>query len=170
VASIPGGIFFGWLGDRIGRRKVFMMMILTLSFVTGVTALAPENGWIFIAAMRFIVGLGVGGIAAVDLPWLQEFVPASKRGWVSGLSIGLLPLGPPVSSLIFRGQRPSPGRSWGSGGSGEPIEAFGKLQDCFSRAGIGQRSSHLSCLLGTVEPLHGFIQNRWHLVLRLIEN
>jgi predicted MFS family arabinose efflux permease len=30
VASIPGGIFFGWLGDKIGRRQVFMMMILTL--------------------------------------------------------------------------------------------------------------------------------------------
>jgi len=44
VAAIPGGIFFGWLGDKIGRRKVFMMMILTLSFATGVTALAPEMG------------------------------------------------------------------------------------------------------------------------------
>src|SRR5271167_3881440 len=100
VASIPGGIIFGWLGDKIGRRKVFMMMILTLSFATGVTALAPENGWIFIAAMRFIVGLGVGGLAAVDLPLLQEFVPASKRGWVSGLSIGLLPLGPLLAALF----------------------------------------------------------------------
>src|SRR5215469_11865927 len=91
VASIPGAIIFGWLGDKIGRRAVFMMMILMLSFGTGVTALAPEGGWIFVAAMRFIVGLGVGGLAAVDLPLLQEFLPASKRGWVSGLSIGLLP-------------------------------------------------------------------------------
>ncbi len=100
VAAIPGGIFFGWLGDKIGRRTVFMMMILILSLATGVMALAPENGWIFIATMRFIVGLGVGGLAAVDLPLLQEFVPASKRGWVSGLSIGLLPLGPMLAALL----------------------------------------------------------------------
>ena len=100
IATIPGGIFFGWLGDKIGRRTVFMMMILILSFGTGVTALAPENGWVFIAAMRFIVGLGVGGLAAVDLPLLQEFVPASKRGWISGLSIGLLPLGPLLAALL----------------------------------------------------------------------
>ncbi len=100
IAAIPGGIFFGWLGDKIGRRKVFMMMILTLSLATGVMALAPENGWLFIATMRFIVGLGVGGLAAVDLPLLQEFVPASKRGWVSGLSIGLLPLGPLLAALF----------------------------------------------------------------------
>ena len=100
IAAIPGGIFFGWLGDKIGRRKVFMMMILMLSLGTGVTALAPEGSWLFIAAMRFIVGLGVGGLAAVDLPLLQEFVPASKRGWVSGLSIGLLPLGPLLAALL----------------------------------------------------------------------
>lgn len=100
IAAIPGGIFFGWLGDKIGRRNVFMMMILILSFATGATALAPEHGWVFVAAMRFIVGLGVGGLAAVDLPLLQEFVPASKRGWVSGLSIGLLPLGPLLAALL----------------------------------------------------------------------
>ena len=100
IAAIPGAIFFGWLGDKIGRRKVFMMMILILSLATGVMALAPEHGWIFIASMRFIVGLGVGGLAAVDLPLLQEFVPASKRGWVSGLSIGLLPLGPLLAALF----------------------------------------------------------------------
>jgi MFS transporter, putative metabolite:H+ symporter len=100
MAAIPGAIFFGWLGDKIGRRKVFMLMILTLSLATGVMALAPENGWIFIASMRFIVGLGVGGLGAVDLPLLQEFVPASKRGWVSGLSIGLLPLGPLLAALL----------------------------------------------------------------------
>jgi len=100
IAAIPGGIFFGWLGDKIGRRKVFMMMILILSVGTGVTALAPENGWLFIASMRFIVGLGVGGLAAVDLPLLQEFVPASKRGWVSGLSIGLLPVGPMLAAFL----------------------------------------------------------------------
>jgi MFS transporter, putative metabolite:H+ symporter len=100
VASIPGAIIFGWLGDKIGRRTVFMMMILTLSLATGVMALAPENGWLFIASMRFIVGLGVGGLGAVDVPLMQEFVPASKRGFISGLSLGLLPLGPLLAALL----------------------------------------------------------------------
>jgi MFS transporter, putative metabolite:H+ symporter len=94
IAAIPGGILFGWLGDKIGRRKVFMTTILILSFSTGMMALAPQGSWMFMVVMRFFVGLGVGGLAAADLPLLQEFVPASKRGWVSGLSIGLLPLGP----------------------------------------------------------------------------
>ena len=79
VASVPAGFFFGWLGDKIGRRKVFMITILTFSLATGAMALTPERGWIFLTVMRFIVGLGVGGFFAVDMPLLQEFVPASKQ-------------------------------------------------------------------------------------------
>lgn len=46
VAAIPGGIFFGWLGDKIGRRKVFMTTILTFCSRPGVMALAPERSWV----------------------------------------------------------------------------------------------------------------------------
>jgi len=93
VAAIPGGIFCGWLGDKIGRRKVFIITMLTFSVATGIMALTPEGDWLFLTVMRFIVGFGVVGVAAVDMPLLQEFVPASKRGWVSGLSIALVPGG-----------------------------------------------------------------------------
>lgn len=37
--------------------------------------------------MRFIVGFGVVGVAAVDMPLLQEFLPAAKRGWISFIQI-----------------------------------------------------------------------------------
>jgi putative MFS transporter len=100
VASVPAGYFFGWLGDNIGRRKVFMMTILTFSLATGLMALTPERGWIFLTVMRFIVGFGVGGFFAVDMPLLQEFVPASKRGWISGASMSLLPAGPLAAAAL----------------------------------------------------------------------
>jgi MFS transporter, putative metabolite:H+ symporter len=100
VAAIPGGIFFGWFGDRIGRRNVFMITILTFSLATGAMALTPERDWVFMAVMRFIVGFGVTGLASVDLPLLQEFVPASKRGWISGLSIGLVPGGGVLAAIL----------------------------------------------------------------------
>ena len=93
VAAIPGGIVCGWLGDKIGRRQVLIIMILMLSLATGAMALTPEGGWIYLAVMRFIVGFGVVGVAAVDVPLLQEFVPAGKRGLISGLSTGLVPGG-----------------------------------------------------------------------------
>ncbi len=100
ISSIPGGIFFGWLGDKIGRRKVFIITMLTFSIATGLMAVTPERNWIYMVVMRLIVGFGVGGVAAVDMPLLQEFLPASKRGWVSGLSIGLLPLGPLLAAAM----------------------------------------------------------------------
>jgi putative MFS transporter len=93
VAAVPGAIFFGWLGDKIGRRWVFMITILTFSLATGAMALTPDRGWIYLTVMRFIVGVGVVGVAAVDMPLLQEFIPAAKRGWTSGLSIALVPGG-----------------------------------------------------------------------------
>ena len=93
VAAVPGAIFSGWLGDKIGRRRVFLITILTFSLATGAMALTPDRGWIYLTVMRFIVGIGVVGVAAVDMPLLQEFIPAAKRGWISGLSIALVPGG-----------------------------------------------------------------------------
>jgi hypothetical protein len=49
----------------------------------------------------------------------------------------------PLSLLVFRRQLPSEEHGGCSGGSGEPIEAIGKLQDRFPSAGISQLPSHL---------------------------
>jgi hypothetical protein len=59
--------------------------------------------------------------------------------------------------VLFRRQLPSAEHSRGSGGAGEPIEAFGKFQDCFPRAGIGQLPGHLPRLFGAVKPFPCFI-------------
>ena len=93
VAAVPGGWFFGWLGDKIGRRNVFMITVLVFSLGTGAMALTPQGAWMYLVVMRFIVGLGVGGMLVVDLPLIAEFVPAKKRGLISGLSTSMLPAG-----------------------------------------------------------------------------
>jgi len=100
VSAVPGGYFFGWLGDKIGRRKVFMMTILTFSLATGAMALTPDGAWAYLAVMRLIVGIGVAGMSSVSLPLLQEFVPASKRGFVGGLSMCLLPAAPLLGAVL----------------------------------------------------------------------
>ena len=101
VGAIPGAMFWGWMADKIGRRKVFIYTILNFSLATGVLALTPDtNGWIFLTIFRFFVGFGVAGLYAVDLPLVQEFVPSSKRGKVGGLVTACLPLGTTLGAFI----------------------------------------------------------------------
>jgi putative MFS transporter len=94
VGAIPGAFFWGWMADRIGRRKVFIATALNFSLATGIMALTPDQyGWIFLSVFRFFVGVGVAGLIAVDLPLVQEFVPSSKRGFVGGIVTTTISIG-----------------------------------------------------------------------------
>ncbi len=93
IGAILGAGFWGWLADRIGRRKVLIASIINFSLATGILALTPDNGWIFLSVFRFFVGVGVGGLYCVVLPLVQEFMPSSKRGMVSGIVTAAVPLG-----------------------------------------------------------------------------
>jgi MFS family permease len=98
VGAVLGGFFWGWMGDRIGRRKVFILTALNVAFATGIMSFTPDpgrwvSGWIFLSFFRFFVGFGNAGLIAVDIPLVQEFVPTYERGWVSGLTTDLLPAG-----------------------------------------------------------------------------
>jgi len=77
---------------------VFMITALNVALATGVMFFTPDPGgwipgWIFLSFFRFFVGFGNAGLIAVDIPLVQEFVPAYKRGWVTGLTTTLLPAG-----------------------------------------------------------------------------
>ena len=104
VGAVLGGFFWGWMGDRIGRRKVFILTALNVAFATGIMFFTPDpggwvSGWIFLSFFRFFVGFGNAGLIAVDIPLVQEFVPTYKRGWVSGLTTVLLPAGNILGAL-----------------------------------------------------------------------
>ena len=58
VGSIPGAFFWGWMADRIGRRKVFIATVLNFSLATGIMAATPDQyGWVFLAFFRMLVGV-----------------------------------------------------------------------------------------------------------------
>jgi putative MFS transporter len=93
LGAVPGAFFWGWMADKVGRRKVFILTALNFSIPTGLMALTPDGHWLYLTACRFLVGFGVSGLFAVDLPLVEEFVPTHKRGWVGGLVTSCLPLG-----------------------------------------------------------------------------
>src|ERR1700757_4473653 len=94
IGAIPGAFFWGWMADRIGRRKVFVATVLNFSLATGLMAASPDQyGWVFLAFCRLLVGIGVAGMVTVDLPLVQEFVPSSKRGFVGGIVTTTISIG-----------------------------------------------------------------------------
>ena len=100
IGAILGAYIWGWLADKIGRRKVFIGTVLNFSIATGLLYFTPDNGWIYLTIMRFFVGFGVGGLYCVDLPLVQEFMPSSKRGWVGGLVTCVIPLGVGMGAVL----------------------------------------------------------------------
>jgi len=104
LGAVPGAFFWGWMGDKFGRRRIFIATALNVSLATGIMAFTPDQdalipGWLFLSFFRFFVGFGNAGLIAVDIPLVQEFVPSYKRGWVSGLTTVLLPAGNLMGAL-----------------------------------------------------------------------
>ncbi len=85
-----GGIFFGILGDRIGRAKTMMLTVLSYSAFTGLSALSWDV--MSFSGFRFLTGLGVGGQFAVGVSLVAEVMPDHARpyalGWLQALSAG----------------------------------------------------------------------------------
>lgn len=77
IGGALGGVLFGWLADRFGRTRALAWTILVYSACTGLSALAQS--WWQLAALRFLVALGVGGEWAVASAFVAEVFPARAR-------------------------------------------------------------------------------------------
>ncbi len=84
VGALLGSFIWGHLADRIGRRATFAATICTCSLASLSLALTPEGDWATLSALRFIVGVGVGGFF-VPMMLVQEFLPLRRRGQACGI-------------------------------------------------------------------------------------
>lgn len=78
-----GGIFFGIMGDRLGRVRTLMLTILMYSAFTGFSAFS-QSVYDF-CLYRFLTGLGVGAVFAVSVSLVAESVPPAARPYTLGL-------------------------------------------------------------------------------------
>jgi SHS family lactate transporter-like MFS transporter len=83
IGSVIGGIFFGWMADKVGRRKTLMITIIVFGITTFFTALAQSVFELMI--LRFIAGLGVGGEWGIGYSMLNEAWPSKTRGISGGI-------------------------------------------------------------------------------------
>jgi MFS family permease len=100
-----GGLLFGYIGDRYGRKQALVITLLIVGIATFVIGLMPTYGTIGIAApilllfIRLLHGFGIGGEQGNAILIMCEHAPARRRGffgsWVQiGAPAGfVLPLG-----------------------------------------------------------------------------
>ena len=79
AGAVLGAMFFGWLTDWLGRKRLFFMTLAVYLVATAATALS-WNLWSF-ALFRFFTGAGIGGEYTAINSAIQELVPARYRGW-----------------------------------------------------------------------------------------
>lgn len=79
AGAVLGAAFFGWLTDRLGRKRLFNITLGVYLVATALTAFS-WNFWSF-ALFRFLTGAGIGGEYTAINSAIQELIPARMRGW-----------------------------------------------------------------------------------------
>lgn len=118
-----GGLFFGPLGDRIGRTKVLSLTVILMAIGTFVIGLLPDYETIGIAApmlmllARLVQGFSTGGEYGGAMTFIAEYAPDKRRGFLgSWLEFGTLTgyaLGASISLILIAALTPDQLHSWG---------------------------------------------------------
>jgi MFS family permease len=98
AGACAGALFFGWLTDRFGRKKLFMITLAVYLGATAMTALSFAPWWFFF--FRFLTGFGIGGEYAAINSAIDELIPSAYRGRVDLAINGTFWVGAGVGSLV----------------------------------------------------------------------
>jgi MFS family permease len=97
AGAVIGALFFGWLTDRLGRKKLFFITLSVYLLATAATAFAWDLPSFLV--FRFITGAGIGGEYAAINSTIQELIPARVRGWTDLVINGSFWVGAALGAL-----------------------------------------------------------------------
>ncbi len=128
-----GALFFGRLGDLIGRKATFLITILIMGISTFAVGLLPDYatvGWIapvLLIALRMAQGLALGGEYGGAAVYVAEHAPAGRRGFYTSWIQTTATLGLLLSLFVIVGLRLWMGEEAFAdiGGKGYEIGIFG---------------------------------------------
>ncbi|HLI76815.1 MAG TPA: MFS transporter [Acidobacteriaceae bacterium] len=114
AGAVVGALLFGYLTDRLGRRKLFLVTLATYSLAT--VASAFSMGFGTFALFRFFTGVGIGGEYAAINSAVDELIPGKVRGVTDLVVNGTFwvgaTLGSFVAMLLLRGHMFAPDKGW----------------------------------------------------------
>ncbi len=98
VGAVTGAVGFGWLTDRIGRKKLFFITLALYLCATAATGLSWNVA--SFCFFRFFTGAGIGGEYTAINSTIQELVPAKARGWTNLVINGSFWIGAALGSFM----------------------------------------------------------------------
>jgi MFS family permease len=98
AGAVLGALVFGWLTDRIGRKKLFFITLAVYLAATAATALSWNLA--SFALFRFLTGAGIGGEYTAINSTIQELVPARYRGWTDLVINGSFWIGAAIGAVL----------------------------------------------------------------------
>ena len=114
AGAVCGAILFGYLTDRFGRRKLFLITLATYATATALTAFSWNHFSFFL--FRFVTGMGIGGEYAAINSAVDEFIPSKVRGTVDLIVNGTFWIGAALGScaalLLLSGALLPPTSGW----------------------------------------------------------
>jgi MFS family permease len=84
ISAAIGGVFFGWLADKLGRTHALILSMLIYSIFTACCGLARSV--VQLGIFRFLLGLGIGGEWAAGGALVAETWPDEHRGKAIGIA------------------------------------------------------------------------------------
>ena len=88
-----GGVIFGYIGDRMGRKRALQLSIAMMAIPTVLVGLLPVHAQVgtlaavLLVVLRLVQGVSVGGELVGSMSYLVETAPASKRGLAGSWSV-----------------------------------------------------------------------------------
>jgi AAHS family 4-hydroxybenzoate transporter-like MFS transporter len=110
LGTMAGGVLLGPVADRLGRKTVLVFSVLLFGIASLASAFSPDIH--FLAVMRFITGIGLGGAMPNSITLTSEYCPGGKRssyvtlmfcGFTIGASAGGLLTAEIVDSIGWQG-------------------------------------------------------------------
>ncbi|ORY04798.1 MFS general substrate transporter [Basidiobolus meristosporus CBS 931.73] len=98
VGALIGALGFGYVSDRYGRKKTFLMTIIMYSFFTIVTAFSVNYPMFLV--FRGLTAIGVGAEYTAVNATIAEFIPAKYRGGVNTLVMSTWAVGALLANAI----------------------------------------------------------------------